>query len=239
MSDISRRQRDLDRRAQEDVCARPSSPTRSSRSSPVRPSRTTAYSSFSTLSSTISRRLSIFRRSKASILTPATKSIRHASDEEPFCALAFKLQNDPFVGPLTFFRVYSGTIEAGTYSYNSTTGKKERLGRIVRLQADKREEVKKVFAGEIAAAVGLKDALTSHTFCDRSIRSFSNHQIHRTGRLAAHRAEDKGRPGKDGHALCASSPTKIRPSASPPTRRPARPSSPAWANSTSRSWLIA
>jgi elongation factor G len=91
---------------------------------------------------------------------------RHASDEEPFCALAFKLQNDPFVGQLTFFRVYSGTIEAGTYLYNATTGKKERLGRIVRLQADQREEVKKVFAGEIAAAVGIKDALTSHTFCD-------------------------------------------------------------------------
>ena len=94
--------------------------------------------------------------------------LRHASDEEPFSALAFKLQNDPFVGQLTFFRVYSGTIESGTYIYNSTTGKKERLGRIVRLQADKREEVKKVFAGEIAAAVGLKDALTSHTFCDEN-----------------------------------------------------------------------
>jgi elongation factor G len=73
---------------------------------------------------------------------------RKPSDEEPFAALAFKLQNDPFVVQLTFFRVYSGTIEAGTYIYNSTTGEKERLGRIVRLQADKREEVKKVFAGE-------------------------------------------------------------------------------------------
>ncbi|MFA6294846.1 MAG: elongation factor G [Candidatus Paceibacterota bacterium] len=92
--------------------------------------------------------------------------LRHPSDEEPFCALAFKLQNDPFVGQLTFFRVYSGTIEAGTYIYNSSTGKRERLGRIVRLQADAREEVKKVFSGEIAAAVGLKDALTSNTFCD-------------------------------------------------------------------------
>ena len=91
---------------------------------------------------------------------------RHASDEEPFSALAFKLQADPFVGQLTFFRVYSGTIEAGSYIYNSTTGEKERLGRIVRLQANHREEVKKVFAGEIAAAVGLKSAKTSHTFCD-------------------------------------------------------------------------
>ncbi len=93
---------------------------------------------------------------------------RKSSDTEPFSALAFKLQNDPFVGQLTFFRVYSGTIEAGSYIYNSTTGNKERLGRIVRLQANKREEVKKVFAGEIAAAVGLKEALTSHTFCDEN-----------------------------------------------------------------------
>ncbi len=93
---------------------------------------------------------------------------RHADDSEPFSALAFKLQNDPFVGALTFFRVYSGTLEAGSYIYNSSTGKKERLSRIVRLQADKREEVKKVFAGEIAAAVGLKDALTSNTLCDEN-----------------------------------------------------------------------
>lgn len=93
---------------------------------------------------------------------------RHASDAEPFAALVFKLQSDPFVGQLTFFRVYSGTVESGTYIYNATTGTKERLGRIVRLQADKREEVKKVFAGEIAAAVGLKDPKTSHTFCDEN-----------------------------------------------------------------------
>ena len=91
---------------------------------------------------------------------------RHSSDEEPFSALVFKLQTDPFVGQLAFFRVYSGAVEAGSYVYNSTTGSRERLSRIVRLQADKREEVKKVFAGEIAAAVGLKDAKTSHTLCD-------------------------------------------------------------------------
>ena len=90
---------------------------------------------------------------------------RHANDDEPFCALAFKLQTDPFVGALTFFRVYSGTLTAGSYVYNSTTGSKERVGRIVRLQADKREEVEKVFTGEIAAAVGLKDTKTSHTLC--------------------------------------------------------------------------
>jgi len=103
-------------------------------------------------------------------IDPATGEVieRKPSDEEPFAALAFKLQTDPFVGQLTFFRVYSGTIESGTYIYNSTTGEKERLGRIVRLQANKREEVKKVFAGEIAAAVGLKNAKTSHTFCDEA-----------------------------------------------------------------------
>ncbi|MBP9710976.1 MAG: elongation factor G [Candidatus Pacebacteria bacterium] len=93
---------------------------------------------------------------------------RQAADDEPFTALAFKLQADPFVGQLTFFRVYSGTIEAGSYLYNSTTGTKERLGRIVRLQANQREEVKKVYAGEIAAAVGLKDTKTSHTLCDEA-----------------------------------------------------------------------
>jgi elongation factor G len=93
---------------------------------------------------------------------------RHPSDEEPFAALAFKLQADPFVGQLTFFRVYSGTIEAGSYVLNTTTGERERIGRIVRLQANEREEVKKVFAGEIAAAVGLKNTKTSHTLCDEN-----------------------------------------------------------------------
>ncbi len=93
---------------------------------------------------------------------------RKPLDSEPFSALVFKLQSDPFVGQLNFFRVYSGTVEAGSYIYNSSTGKKERLGRIVRLQANEREEVKKVFAGEIAAAIGLKDARTSHTLCDEA-----------------------------------------------------------------------
>ncbi|OGG88033.1 translation elongation factor G [Candidatus Kaiserbacteria bacterium RIFOXYD1_FULL_42_15] len=91
---------------------------------------------------------------------------RSASDEEPFCALAFKLQTDPFVGQLTFFRVYSGVVKAGSYIFNASTGEKERLGRIVRLQADKRTEVEEVYAGEIAAGVGLKEVMTSHTLCD-------------------------------------------------------------------------
>ncbi len=96
------------------------------------------------------------------------EEVRLPSDTEPFCALAFKLQTDPFVGALTFFRVYSGVVKAGSYIYNSNTGDKERLGRIVRLQADKREEVEEVYAGEIAAAVGLKETKTSHTLCDEN-----------------------------------------------------------------------
>ena len=94
------------------------------------------------------------------------EEIRNASDEEPFAALVFKLQVDPFVGALSFFRVYSGVVRAGDTVYNSANNKKERLGRIVRLQADKREDVKEVFAGEIAAAVGMKEVKIGHTLCD-------------------------------------------------------------------------
>jgi len=96
------------------------------------------------------------------------EEVRHADDSDPFSALVFKIQTDPYVGQLAFFRVYSGTLEAGSYIYNSTNGEKERLGRIVRLQADKREEVKVVYAGEIAAAVGLKNTTTSNTLCDET-----------------------------------------------------------------------
>jgi len=94
------------------------------------------------------------------------KDIRHASDSEPFSALAFKVASDPFVGQLIFFRVYSGSLSAGSYVYNPRTRNKERIGRILRMHANDREEVKKVFAGEIAAAVGLKDTVTSDTLCD-------------------------------------------------------------------------
>jgi len=91
---------------------------------------------------------------------------RHASDEEPFSALAFKIVADPFVGKLAYFRVYSGTLQAGSYVYNSTKGKKERIGRILMMHANKREEVDSVSAGDIAAAVGLKDTTTGDTLCD-------------------------------------------------------------------------
>jgi elongation factor G len=87
------------------------------------------------------------------------------SDTAPLAALAFKLATDPFVGQLVFIRVYSGTLEAGSYVYNATKDKTERVGRILRMHANDREEVKCVYAGEIAAAVGLKDTITSDTLC--------------------------------------------------------------------------
>ena len=93
---------------------------------------------------------------------------RHASDEEPFSALAFKIVTDPYVGKLSYFRVYSGTLKAGSYVYNSSKGKKERIGRILLMHANKREEVEEIYAGEIAAAVGLKDTSTGDTLCDEN-----------------------------------------------------------------------
>ena len=91
---------------------------------------------------------------------------RHSSDEEPFSALAFKVMTDPFVGRLTFFRVYSGTLQSGSYVKNSTKGKRERVGRILQMHANSRQEIPEVFSGDIAAAVGLKDTTTGDTLCD-------------------------------------------------------------------------
>jgi elongation factor G len=91
---------------------------------------------------------------------------RHSDDSEPFSALAFKVMTDPYVGKLTFFRVYSGTLESGSYVQNSTKGKRERIGRILQMHANSRQEISKVYAGDIAAAVGLKDTTTGDTLCD-------------------------------------------------------------------------
>lgn len=94
-----------------------------------------------------------------------TEGERHASDEEPFSSLAFKIATDPFVGNLTFFRVYSGVINSGDTVLNSVRQKRERFGRIVQMHANKREEIKEVRAGDIAAAIGLKDVTTGDTLC--------------------------------------------------------------------------
>ncbi len=95
-----------------------------------------------------------------------TPAERHASDDEPFSALAFKIATDPFVGNLTFFRVYSGVVNSGDTVLNSVKTARERFGRIVQMHANKREEIKEVRAGDIAAAIGLKDVTTGDTLCD-------------------------------------------------------------------------
>ncbi|WP_138160657.1 elongation factor G [Peptoniphilus catoniae] len=97
---------------------------------------------------------------------PDVEVDRHASDDEPLSALAFKIVTDPYVGKLAYFRVYSGVLKAGSYVYNSSKGKRERIGRILLMHANKREEVEEVYAGEIAAAVGLKETGTGDTLCD-------------------------------------------------------------------------
>ena len=99
-------------------------------------------------------------------LPDGTKTERHSSDEEPFSALAFKVMTDPYVGRLTFLRVYSGKITSGSYVLNATNGKKERISRLVRMYADQRLEENEVYAGDICAAVGLKDTTTGDTLCD-------------------------------------------------------------------------
>lgn len=96
------------------------------------------------------------------------KDVRESSDEAPFAALAFKIMTDPYVGKLGFFRVYSGTLDSGSYVLNSTKGKKERVGRILQMHANKREEISTVYSGDIAAAVGLKDTTTGDTLCAES-----------------------------------------------------------------------
>ncbi len=97
------------------------------------------------------------------------QTTRESSDESPFSALAFKIMTDPYVGKLTFFRVYSGILNSGSYVLNSTKGKRERIGRILQMHANHREEISQVYAGDIAAAVGLKDTTTGDTLCDEKI----------------------------------------------------------------------
>jgi elongation factor G len=96
----------------------------------------------------------------------ATEAVRHSSDKEPFAALAFKIATDPFVGTLTYFRVYSGVLQSGDSVYNPVKGKKERIGRLLQMHANTRQEIKEVYAGDIAAAVGLKTVTTGDTICD-------------------------------------------------------------------------
>ena len=123
---------------------------------------------------------------------------RHADDSEPFAALAFKIAADPYVGKLTYFRVYSGHLEAGARVLNVGTGRTERIGRILMMHANEREEVSEVYAGDIAAAVGIKQVITGDTLAAPDAADPAReHRLPRAGHQGRRRAQDEGRPGED------------------------------------------
>ena len=175
------------------------------------------------------------RRSRATT-TWARSSSGRATDDAPFSALIFKIMTDPFVGQLAFFRVYSGHLDAGSGVFNSTKDERERIGRLLKMHANKREEIKEVWAGDIAAAVGLKNVPDRRHDLRRGQPGHPRgDELPGAGHRRRDRAQDQGRPGKDGHGARASSCRKTRPSRSTRTRRRARRSSAAWASCTSRS----
>jgi elongation factor G len=126
-------------------------------------------------------------------LEDGTMVLCEARDDAPFAALAFKIATDPFVGTLTFFRVYSGKLEGGSAVYNTIKDRKERVGRMVQMHANQRTEIKEVLAGDIAAAVGLKDVTTGDTLCDLEQQDHPRaHGIPGAGDFRGRRAEDQG-----------------------------------------------
>ncbi len=160
---------------------------------------------------------------------------RPASDKAPFAALAFKLMTDPFVGQLTFIRVYSGVLTAGSSVYNSTKKRTERVGRLLKMHANKREEIKEVYAGDIAAAVGLKHVSTGDTLCDEKhpvvLESMDFPEPVIALAIEPKTKSDQEKLGVGLQKLMAEDPTfRVR-----PMTRPARSSSPGWASCTSRS----
>ncbi len=127
----------------------------------------------------------------------AEPPMRRASDDEPFSALVFKIMTDPFVGQLAFFRVYSGCLKSGTSVFNSTRDSVERVGRLLKMHANKREEIKEVYCGDIAAAVGLKHVSTGDTICDQARPDRAGgHRVPSPGHRGGDRAQDEGGPGK-------------------------------------------
>ena len=148
---------------------------------------------------------------------------REPEPTAPFSALAFKIMNDPFVGQLVFVRVYSGTLNAGSGVYNSTRERKERVGRLVRMHANKREEIESVSAGDIAAVVGLKDTRTGDTLCDPSKPIvLESMDFPDAGHRGRDRAQDQGRRGEARACRWPGSPSRTRPSGSTSMRRPTR-----------------
>jgi elongation factor G len=123
---------------------------------------------------------------------------RRADDDMPFAGLAFKIMNDPFVGSLTFTRIYSGKMNKGDTILNSTKGKKERIGRMMMMHSNNREEIEEAFAGDIIALAGLKDTTTGDTLCDaQRAGGAGNDDLPRSGDRDRGRAQDQGRPGED------------------------------------------
>ena len=174
-------------------------------------------------------------------LRPGTDEelVRLVDDKEPFSALAFKIAADPFVGKLAFFRVYSGTLKAGSYVLNTAKGKRERVGRILQMHANHREEIDEVYAGDIAAIVGLKDTFTGDTLSDLEHPILLETSRSRS-RSSRSRSSPRRRPTRTRWASpCSAWPRRIRRSGSRRTPRAARPSSPAWASCIWTFWWIA
>ena len=161
---------------------------------------------------------------------------RPASDDAPFSALAFKIMTDPFVGQLSFIRVYSGVMQSGSSVFNSTKGRTERVGRLLKMHANKREEIKEVYAGDIAAAVGLRSVSTGDTICDEKhqilLESMDFPEPVIALAIEPKTKADQEKLGQGLGKLQAEDPDVPR---GAPTSRPARSSSAAWASCTSRS----
>ena len=168
------------------------------------------------------------------------EAVRKADDAEPFAALAFKIAADPYVGKLTYFRVYSGRLQAGSRVLNVGSGRTERIGRILMMHANDREEVEEVYAGDIAAAVGHQAGHhRRHAGRARRADPAREDRLPRARDQGRRRAQDEGRPGEDVDRARAAWPRRTRPSRCAPTKRPARPRSRAWASCTSRCWSTA
>ncbi len=158
---------------------------------------------------------------------------RKASENEPFSALAFKIVADPF-GKLTYFRIYSGKLDKGSEIYNSTKDRKERIGRILRMHANQREDIEVAFAGDIVAGLGFKQTTTGDTLCERANPIILEQMVFPEPVIPS-RSSRRRKPTRTSWARrSARSPTRTRPSGCTPTRRPARPSSAAWASFTSK-----
>ncbi len=235
--EVLRRRRAHGRRDQGARSASSPSTARSTRCSAARRSRTAACSRCSTRSSTTCRRPLDVPAIEGHDPRDEEKVIeRHPDANEPFSALAFKVAVHPFFGRLTYIRVYSGQLDSGGQVINSTKGKKERIGKIFQMHANKENPVDSVTAGHIYAVIGLKDTTTGDTLCDPDQPGRARVDDVPGARSSRSRSSRRRRPTRRSSApRSRSSPKRTRRSAPSRTRRPARPSSRAWASCTSTS----